>query len=436
MNNRFVKYMFCLVMFCTGQPFWVAGQSKLLTLEECISYAKANNLVFKIQALKNKQAEANSSKQITRFLPQVNANLNHQYDFGSAIDPNTNNRVSANFQFDNLNLNAQVNLFNFAELWESKLQQKDVDIENANTKVIEQEYTLTLIEKFYISLATQEWAKVLKDQIKNTELQVDRIHQEVQGGLKPESDIFDIQVVYTQEKKQLKLLEQQQINQISELLQWINRPIENHENFILVKNNTTYLDSHQLDIDKNAHVLLEKQRINKIELEYTQLLHNFLPKVTVGYSLGTFYSQQINGLGATSFDFGSQFRNNKSQYLGLGVQIPIFSRGDNFKGRQVKKIQLVEQNLQVEKVKTEQKNRFNNYYRILSQYKELTPLLLEASNYAHQSLVTTQFKYEYGKVDISSYKGAKNQTILSAYDIVNNNISISMLQEILKELQN
>ena len=436
MNNRIVKYIYCLVMFCIWQPIWVAGQSKILTLEECIAYAHANNYAFKIQALKNKQAEVNLRKPITRFLPQVNATLSHQYDFGSAIDPNTNSRVSANFQYDNMNLNAQINLFNFAELWDSKLQQKDVDIERANSKVVEQEYTLTLIEKFYTSLAAQEWIKVLKQQIINTELQVDRITKEVQEGLKPESDIYDIQVVYTQEKKQLKLLEQQQDNKLNELFQWMNNHIEHIESYTLAKNNLNTPTSKIANVENNAQVWVEMEKSKKIQLEYEQLLHNFLPRVSLGYSISSFYSQRINNLGSTTFDFGSQFRNNKSQYLGLGIQIPIFSRGDNYRIRQVKKYQLIEQNIQIEKVKTEQRNRFDNYYRILNQYKEMTSILMKAYEYAEQAFETTQSKYQYGKVDISSYKAAKNQMLSSSYDIVNNDLSIAMSQEILKQIQN
>ena len=433
MNNNYLKYLFCLAMFHICQPIWVSGQSKPISLEECIAYAKTNNFIFKIQALKNKQAETNFSKQIIRFLPEVNANLNHQYDFGSAIDPNTNSRLSANFQYDNININAQIHLFNFAELWDSKLQKKDIDIEKANSKVVEQEYNITLIEKFYTCLATQEWTSVLRKQIDNTEIQVDRIHKEVNEGLKPESDLYDIQVVYTQEKKQLQVLEQQYVNKLTELFQWINNPNDSKQ-YTLIKNTSSDTVDENFKIENSNQVLLEIEKSKKLELEHHQLIHNFLPRVSLGYAIGTFYSQQINNIGATSFNFGSQFRNNKSQYVGLGIQIPIFSRGDNSKARHVKKIQLAEQNLHIERVKTEQLNRINNFQNQLSQFKELISTLVQANKFAEQSLQTTLTKYEYGKVDIASFKTAKNQVLSSSYDIVNNDISIHMIQHILNEL--
>jgi len=436
MNKFKTAYYFCLVMLLIWQPFEAASQSESFSLEECKTHALANNYTFKIQALKVKQAEKNKTAQATRFLPQLDGYFNHQYTFGSAIDPNTNSRVAANFQYDNVGINARIDLFNFAELWDSKLQSKDIDIENAKSLVVEQEYMLTLVEKFYLALGTQEWLKVLRQQIKNTELQLERINNEVQTGLKPESDIYDIQVIYTQEKKTLIALEQDEINKKNDLFQWMNYSSSDTEKINLIHHSIKEQIEPTINIGRNVQIEFEKRRKEKLEFEHTQLLSRFLPRLSLDYAYSTFFSQKIENISNTSLNFGNQLQNNKSQYLGLGVRIPIYSRGDNARLRTKKKIEINEQNLQVEKVMLDQKNIHDNYYRKLQQYHKMEDILNDALDYAEKSLETTQTKYTFGKVDISAYKMAKNQVLISSYDIINNNLSIYMSEQLLLVLNN
>lgn len=431
MNNHLTRYYFCLVMLMIWQPAQAAGQSTVLTLKECMDFGLANDYTFKIQSLKVKQVAQNKSALATRFLPQVDGYLNHQYTFGSAIDPNTNSRVAANFQYDNVGINTQINLFNFSELWESKLQSKDIDIENAKSIVVEQEYKLSLIEKFYAALGAQEWLKIVHQQLENTKLQVDRISKEVQSGLKPESDFYDIQVVYTQEKKALIAVQQDEINKKNDLLQWINKLQQTNQVITLIHTTAIASSDNSTNVEQHAAVVLEKLKKEKLEFEQKQLLNSFLPKVNLGYSFSTFFSQKVVGISNTSFDFGGQLKNNKNQYLGLGIQMPIFSRGDNIKNRKIKALQINEQDLQIEKAKLAQTNLLTNYDRKLHQYQDMIPILSEAFTYAEKSLVTTQDKYSFGKVDISAYKSAKNQLLSSSYDIINNNLSIYMSEQLI-----
>lgn len=423
-------------MFLIWQPFEAASQSATLSLQQCIDHALKNDYSFKIQALKVQQKEKSKAALGTRFLPQLDAYMNHQYTFGSAIDPNTNSRTAANFQYDNVGVNAVVNLFHFGELWQSKLQEKDLAIAQAQSLVIEQEYTATLIEKFYAALGTQEWLKVVREQLQNTVLQVERISKEVHTGLKPESDYYDIQVIYSQEKKTLIALEQEELNKKNELLQWINDTALLAQSIALIHESSAHPLDYSIDLDDNIIVSLEKRKKEKLEAEQKQLLSNFLPKVSLEYSYSTFFSQRIENLSNTSFQFGSDLKNNKSQYLGLGFRIPLYSRGDNIRLRTIKKLEINEQNIQIEKEMVAQKNRQDNYYRKLQQFYKLETILEEALGYAEKSLATTAAKYSYGKVDISAYKAAKNQVLASSYDIINNNLSIYMSEKLLLLFKN
>ncbi|MFZ4861795.1 TolC family protein [Sphingobacterium sp. Mn56C] len=429
-HRRFYSAVLLVLFSC-----YTAGAELYLSLDQCRELGLKNDLSFQIQTLAVKQAVNKQRSLPSRFLPSVYLSADHQYDFGSSIDPNTNNRVAANFQFDRFALQAQLDIFNFGQLWESKIALGEVNIQLAQQQLIRQEYLTVLIEKYFAALAAQYWTATLGEQLQQTAEQVDRIQKELNDGARPESDIYDIQVVFTQEKKQLLLQQQSELNKKMELLQWINLQTVDAETLALLKPAEVAPPQQLWDAKTSLKVYAEQQKYEKLQRQQQQLLSAYLPTLSLGYAYGSFFSKQVDNIWNTSFSFGQQLNNNKSQFLGLNLRVPISSRGDARRLRMAKKIEIKQQEVQIENTVLQQHNLNQKYYRNWQQYHQLTPLLLEALSYAEKSLTTTLLKLEYGTVDISLYKIAKNQVIHARYEVINNELSANMLEILLQELQ-
>lgn len=435
--NRFITIL-CLSLvslFC-GMPIWAFSQDKVLTLNECIQLGLENKLEFKIEQLKVLRMEKAKRSTASRFLPQINAYGSHRYLFGSSIDPASNTRVSSNIQSDNLGIEGSLSLFNFNELWESKLSNDDFLIAQQNKAVIEREFILQVIQKYYDALAAQEWQKVIEGQLVNSKQQLERIQKEVEDGAKPESDEQDIQVVVIQEKKLLLQTQQEEANQKLSLMQLINNQDLLPDNITLVFNKAIAVPN-TLEIQNHPAIQLEKLRLGKMEHEYTQLLGPVLPRVSLSYDYGTFYSNKIKDIFDTSLQFGSQLRNNKNQFLGLNLSIPIFSRGDRLQARRLKKMEFLEQEQLISKTTLDLNNKLQLERQKIKQFDELQPSLIEHMNFAEKSLERTQTKFEFGRVDISAYNAAKNQVLNASYDYLKNQLykamSINIMETMLDE---
>lgn len=64
----------------------------------------------------------------------------------------------------------------------------------------------------------------------------------------------------------------------------------------------------------------------------------------------------------------------------------------------------------------------------------LAPTLREGLEVAEKSLQTTQAKFEFGRIDISAYRMAKNQVLVASYDLLKNNLYYAMSNSLLKEM--
>ncbi|MGJ1385710.1 TolC family protein [Sphingobacterium spiritivorum] len=428
------KSIVCLVLMMLGFPLWGSSQ-QLYTLEQCIVWGMENHLDVKIQNLQIKAFRAAEITTASRFLPDISARINHFYNFGSTINPQTNARESANIQSDNISVDAGINLFNFEDLNKSRISRLQTAIAQADKAVIDQEFASLLIQRYTEALAAQELKKVITHQLVNSKEQLDRIEKEVADGAKPESDIYDIQVIYTQEQKLLKQTEQDELNKKALLVQLINKEDICVANMNLIQDVPSNDNpSPSVLWENNPAVMKEQLTQQKLQQEYRQLLHQYLPTVRLNYSYGTFYATAIDQIFDTSFKFGSQLKDNRSQYLGLNLSIPIFSKGDVRRLRTRKNIDILQQQEVITKKETELKNELQNQSRKQQQYAELEATLTEASLYASKAYETTKVKYEYGKVDVSAYKAAKNQLLMARYDVLNNALSEWMTGKIIQNL--
>lgn len=108
--------------------------------------------------------------------------------------------MSSDIQYDNFNVNANMNLLDFGNLANSQKNKIDIDLAKADKKVVEYEYKLQLLSNYFDALFSQELVKIQKEQLQNTTFNLNRIKKEVEIGNKPQSDLYDIQLSFSQDE--------------------------------------------------------------------------------------------------------------------------------------------------------------------------------------------------------------------------------------------
>ena len=158
----------------------------------------------------------------------------------------------------------------------------------------------------------------------------------------------------------------------------------------------------------------------KINVDYAKVSIDrakgaFLPSLSLSGGLGTNYYTNSK---MPSSSFGSQIKNNFSQYLGLSLNVPIFQRFSNRNQVRSAQINLRGQEIQLENVKKslykEIQQAYYNAVNAQARYNGSSES--EASAREHYEL--TEEKYKVGKAGIADYNDARNSWLRAESELI------------------
>lgn len=399
------------------------GQENSWPLQKCIDKGLENNIEIKIRQLEVKRIEKSRNSVWNQLLPTVSFNGSQSYNFGSTIDPATNNRVSSNIQYDNFFINANMNLIDFNALANAQKNKIDVEKAKADKEVIENEYKLQILDSYYQALFTQELLKIQREQFKNAVFNLDRISKEVEIGNKPKSDLYDVQLSYTQEEKRILETEQLYNMQKMQLFQLMNATDVSITEVILVSN--------AFDETTSVSTEISNPKIKSAELNYKSSLKELssqrasnLPVLSSFYSISSFYYKSLNQSNANVASFSNQIGDNKNQQVGVQLSVPIFNGFRNNKKNIVAKIETEKNKLVINQEQQKIENQIALEKQNQLNYLQLQNKFEETLSYAKASFTTTQAKFLSGKIESISLSSVKNQLLSSEYDVLKNSLQI------------
>ncbi|MNQ24148.1 Outer membrane efflux protein [compost metagenome] len=430
--NRRIALTIVFLAFCA----LASGQGNPWSLTKCMEMALQNTIEIKIRQLEIKRTEKSQNSVLNRMLPTVNLYGEQGYNFGSTIDPSTNGRVSSNIQNDNFYLNARTNLIDFNAFANAKKDKINIELAKAQKEVIENEYKLQLLESYYQALYTQELLKIQKEQLKQASFNLNRVTKEVAIGSKPQSDLYDMQLSFSDEEN--RNLETEQLYEIKkiELFQLMNvTDIEVDEVAL-----EPYFKERTDEVFANS---LNNPKIKLTELNYQNSLKSIslerasnLPILSAYYGYSTFYYKTLNQSNSNTDSFQNQLEDNKSQQVGMLLNIPIFNGFRNNKRINASKIESEKAKLNIEQAKQQLDKQLVLEEQNKSNYLQLKNKLVEKQGYAKASLTTTQAKFSSGKVEAIVYSSVKNQLLSAEYEVLKNNLQLQYIDLKINLLKN
>lgn len=301
------------------------------SVDQCMQYAVTHNYEVRLQSITLDDYKAEKTKAIGSFLPSAEGAIGSQYNFGRAIDPETNTYTNVSTFYNSYGLSVGIPIFDGFQRYnelraakanvlmgKSQLQaQKDATAQ----KVLET-YILALYYKGCIEIATQ----------KRTEsemlLRQTKVMEEV--GLKGEADVAQMQATYASDD--FEVTHQQGLfnNAILALKQQMNYPID--DSLEIAEHSECLLDYATADaIEIYAQARYFSPTIKQAEYSLQSARHAYhsskgalFPSISIGAGISTTYYKQLNI--PNTMNFSKQFRNNAGQYVYATLSIPIFGR--------------------------------------------------------------------------------------------------------------
>ncbi len=444
------------VIFFLLSAFWGYGQ-KQWSLEECIVYARENNLTLKLQQLNVQLAELSVIRNKAALLPGVSAGATHNYNYGRTVDMYTNQFATDRVQSNNFYLSGNVTVFNGFRLINS-CKQSELDAEAARLDAVQttQDISLSIATAYLQVLYSLELVNNAHNQLNITKLQLDRTRKLFEAGAVSRGNYLSLEAQAASEESQLVNAENQLSIAYLTLAQMLD--LEDISSFRIVVPEISLPDTagfllqnpddiYRFALTSQPGVQSSEIRIESAEKSLDIARAGRYPMLSLSGSWGSGYSgasKRITDISMNGYDttgitsesntefvlspsfsysyettpFADQIKDNVNKSIGLTLSVPIFNRFNTSTAIKQAKI-----NVDMARIGFEQEKR--NLQKTIQQAYNDAAGALKRYQAAKKQVAALQesFKYmevrfEEGAANPVEYSDSKNKLITAESDML------------------
>lgn len=410
-----LKHIILFILFSILTENTLIAQQKW-SLNQCISYAIQNNINLKEYEILEKISLENLNQSKRNILPGISASSNAGISYGRSIDPITNDYVTREFFNNSYNIGTSIIVFDGFRL------QNQIKYEKFRKQAAEynrldaiDDLAFSVMTSFFDVLYYEGMLEIAKEQVEASKLNLKATEKQVQVGLKAKADLLEMRANFEMEELNRIQIENSRKSAMLQLKQHMN--FTTSEEIQLFANPETTLTENFIDPQTlftgftawspyyksfEAHL---KATEKNLSISRSQLY----PSISAGGSINTAFSETNKNISGETLGFSDQFKNNKSQYLGASLNIPVFSRWANRSNIKKAKLEVEIANTRLESEKQKL------YFAVANDLNELEALNKEYIQFEKQNeadslaFKAAEKKFEQGLINVVEYYIAKNR---------------------------
>ena len=319
--------------------FPAKSSGQVMTLKDCMEYATSNSTKLRIQQATNDDNQvARRDAILAAFTPTVSGQGHVYYNFGRAIDPESNTYISTTSFNNAYSVSAGINLFNgFQAVNNLRITKTAKAMGISQEQQIEDQVCLATIEAYYNVVYYTRLADILSDQVRTAQEALHLARRQEELGQKGYADVVQMEADLSDREYDLitarNSLEDAYIT-LKDVMFW---PITDSlaiDTSSAEEGNELYLltdENNPDDIIGNAmntlpDISIAKGNMENARLELRTARWQLSPTLSLYGGWSTSYYTYPGQAGYAADPFWNQFRNNGGEYLQLSLSIPIFDR--------------------------------------------------------------------------------------------------------------
>lgn len=389
-----------------------ASAQQAWDLRQCIDYAIEHNLTIKQQEENRNQSEVDLHTAKWSRLPSLNGSASHSFNFGRSLQAD-NTYQSINTQNTNFSLNTSVPLFTGMQIPHNiALQKLNLKAATEDLQKAKDDISLQIASLYLQVLYNQELALIARQQVALSQEMLEQKKAYLDNGKASEAEWYEAKSRVAQDELSAVQAENNCRLALLDLSQLLELPTP--DGFSIVSPD---IDEHHLsgsivdpdDIFQEA--VLSKPAIKAATYRLEGAAHSiriaqsaYYPQLSFGAGIGTNY-YKVNGYQNNSF--GSQLKDNFSQYLGFSLSVPLFNR---FATRNQVRSARIRQNTLSWQLEEAKKTLFKEiqqaYYNALNAESQLKSSTT-ADEAAAASFQLMKEKYAQGKANATEYNESR-----------------------------
>lgn len=416
---------FALSFIICHLSFSAAGAQEPWSLERCIDYAVSHNITIEQYRLRTEQQTIQLQTSKASRLPDLNASAGENFSFGRGLTAD-NTYTNTNTSSTSFSVGTSVPIFtgfqipNQIALNKLNLEAATQDLEKAKNDIRTQ-----VAQEYVQALYNMEILDVARRQVSIDSAQVARLQALLDAGRSSRAELSQQQATLAQSHLTVTQAEnnlQLALLSLSQLLE-----LDSPEGFTIVRPSADQLPSFAGEgtasspDDIFSAALTTRPEIQADQLRLRGADHSIkiaqaglYPTLSFSAGLGTNY---YTTSGFKADGFGTQLKNNFSQYLGFNLSIPIFNRFQIRNSIRSARLDRVNQQLQLDQTKkTLYKEIQQAWYNTVAAQAKLRSSD-EARRASQDAFELVQAKYEQGRATITEFNEAKNNYLKTESDL-------------------
>lgn len=399
------------------------AQPKQWTLRECCDYAVTHNIAIKQRQNQCRQQELQLSTARNRRLPDLSGSVSQNFSFGRGLTAD-NTYTNTNTSSTSFSLGTSVPLFTGFQIPNQiKLNQLNLEAATADLEKAKNDVRMQVAQAYVQILYNMEIANVAHRQVVIDSMQVVRLQAFVDNGKASGAQLSQQQATLANSRFTAVQADNNQRLAVLTLTQLLELPTP--DGFAVAQPETSAISSlsdipspdviYADALGMKPEVIAQQLRLRATDHSIKIAQAGYMPTLSLSGGLGSNYYT------TSKFDsdpFGTQLKNNFSQYIGLSLNIPIFNR---FQTRNSVRNARIEQENQLLALDNTKKTLYKEiqqvYYNTLNarQKERSSEETVRSSNDAFTLMLA---KYENGKANITEFNEAKNVYLKAESDRV------------------
>lgn len=397
------------------------AQSKKWTLQECIDYGVEQNLTMARQLLNNQTDKKYLRDAALDLLPYLEGSSNLGYSFGRSIGADntyTNTRVMTNSYYIGASLNifsgfSAINTLRYRKV--SKLKGLEDSEKTAN------DIAINIMQAFYDLAYAEGLIAISREQVENASLQLRQMERQHELGIKPKSDLFDMQAKLAESEYNLISNQNKKATALVVLKQAMNYDPGNELEIEAGSLSNRLPENSSLNInalydqakDQLPQVNAAEYAYRAAQLNWYVVKGRLFPSISASGSLDSrYYDIQDD-------PFHTQiFKNNLSKGFSFGISIPIFSGLLRHSNVSRAKYQMQDAELAYKDALQSAYKEIQLAVQDLEAASQEYNMAIKKENFSQMSYEANKKKYEQGLVSIIDLNTSDNILRQAQHDVL------------------
>ena len=347
MNRTFITLALLLTAGGAG------AQEMALTADDCMRYAVEHNHDIRISQFSQDTRRAERTGALGAFLPSVNGSIGAQYNFGRAIDPETNTYTNVSTFYNGYSVQATLPVFDgFQRINQLRAAKASLLMGSSQLRAQQDELALQVFEAYCNVLYYQGTVKMAEEKREQSQLTLRQTQVMAEVGQKSEADVAQMEAQLAGDDYEITRQQNELSTALLTLKQLMNYPEE--DSLVIVGENRSTLSSRstpstpnfeEAQTLENPAVAAAAQNVIVAKRRLSMARGALSPSLSISGGISTSYNKMLH---TEATGFRDQLEANRGEYIYASVSIPIFNRLENLTNirRQRNNLRIAEEELE------------------------------------------------------------------------------------------